>query len=91
MRAPGIVFSFTYPTPRLMSSPSRKSPAKDDIMRFTGEGVHDRQPYSERGIVSGFMVSGFYRTRRSLRKSIIQQLMAHWSETGFFVPGSVAM
>jgi ubiquinone biosynthesis protein COQ9 len=50
-----MVFSFTYPTPRLISTPSRKSRANEDIMRFAGEGARDRQPYSEREIEGGFM------------------------------------
>src|SRR5271169_3259809 len=33
-----------------MSTPSRKSAANDDIIRFTGEGERDLQPYSERSI-----------------------------------------
>src|SRR5208337_753257 len=48
-----------------MSTPSRKSAANDDIIRFTGEGERDLQPYSDRSIsvrsIPGarvFMVSG---------------------------------
>src|SRR5271157_1432565 len=40
-----------------MSTPSRKSAAKDDIIRFTGEGDRDLQPYSERSIPRPLLAS----------------------------------
>ena len=46
----GMVSSLTYPTPRLMSTPSRKSDAKSAIIRFTGDGTLDARPYSDKTI-----------------------------------------
>src|ERR1035438_9669724 len=52
-KATGMVLPFTYPMPRLISTPSRKSLAKSSIIRLTGEGWADARPYGERRMFIG--------------------------------------